>query len=74
MTRAFISMIKFDFISALNYNRLSVPLFIGVFIYCVLLIVDLVSSKDTTEKYLRLISNKYMFLVYFVAVALNYII
>lgn len=45
MTRAFISILQLDFISAVNYNLLSIPLFIGIVTYCLFLLTDIIFDK-----------------------------
>ncbi|MCI8332869.1 MAG: DUF2752 domain-containing protein [Clostridiales bacterium] len=65
MTRAFISILQLDFTAATRYHALSVPLFIGIGVYCLLLLIDILFDKQfviTMEKYL---AKKYMYMVYF---------
>lgn len=66
MTRAFISILHFDFIAAVNYNRLSVPLFFSIVFYCILFIVDILFSKEFVIKFEKILSQKYMYPVYFI--------
>lgn len=64
MTRAFISILKLDFTSAFYYNALSIPLFFGIFIYTLFLIIDIVFSKNLLYGFEKILSKKIMFVVY----------
>ncbi|MCI8589394.1 MAG: DUF2752 domain-containing protein [Clostridiales bacterium] len=71
MTRAFISILQLNFTAAARYNRLSIPLFIGVSTYCLFLLVDILFGTKlviTMEKYL---TKKYMYMVYFLILIIN---
>lgn len=64
MTRGFISVLNGDFKAAYEYNVLSIPLFICIFVYCVLSLIDFFFDKNyiyTIEKYL---AKKCMYFVY----------
>ena len=66
MTRGFISILNFDFITAIKYNVLSVPLFIGIALYSIFSLIDVFLDKNyiyIIEKYL---AEKYMFLIYII--------
>ena len=64
MTRGFISILNFDFKSAFEYNVLSVPLFIGISFYCLFAVIDVVFDRDLIIDLEKLLSKKYMFLIY----------
>ena len=64
MTRAFVAILRGDFFSAVRYNILSVPLFIGIALYCVFSITDILFRRDFVWKIENQLSKKYMFLVY----------
>ncbi len=64
MTRAFISIISFDYISAIKYNVLSIPLFIGIFLYCLVLFIDIIFAKNMIKSVEKQLSKKYMYIVY----------
>lgn len=66
MTRAFICILKFDFISAINYNVLSLPLFFGIVIYLITFFFDILLGKDNVEKMEMLLSKKYMYIIYII--------
>lgn len=74
MTRAFISILQFDFISAVHYNLLSVPLFIGIAIYCLLLLADIILDKNLVILTEKILSRKYMYIIYAVALILSTVI
>ncbi len=65
MTRAFISILKFDFPSAFMYNPLSVPIFIGVAVYSVCAITDVLFDKNYVANIEKQLIKKYMLLIYF---------
>ena len=74
MTRAFISILQFDFISAVNYNLLSIPLFIGIAIYCLFLLIDLIFDKNLVVATEKLLSKRYMYIIYFSVLVLDAVI
>lgn len=71
MTRAFISILKFDFKSAIEYNVLSVPLFFGICIYLFIFVSDILLSKNNIEKIDVFLSRKYMLAVYLMILLLS---
>ena len=64
MTRAFMAISRFDFSTAWDYNVMAIPLFLGIVIYCGLLAVDIFSGKGLTEKFEKILFNKYICIVY----------
>ena len=64
LTRAFICILEFDFITATKYNVLSVPLFVGIVVYIGLLLVDILVGKNFTKTVDKFLSKKYMFVIY----------
>ncbi len=64
MSRAFLALIKLDFISAIKYNVLSIPLLIGIIIYCVLLTLGIIFNQNYIEKFEKLLSMKYLWFIY----------
>lgn len=64
MTRAFISIISFDYISAIKYNVLSIPIFIGIFMYCTALFLDIIFAKNMINSIEKQLSKKYMYIIY----------
>ncbi len=66
MTRAFISILHLDFVSAFKYNVLSIPLFFAIALYCFILVVDILFSKNFVEVFEKQLSKKYMYIFYIV--------
>lgn len=74
MTRAFASILKMDFLTAVKYNVLSIPLFIFILLYCVLAIIDFLLEKSFIEIIEIQLSKKYMFIIYAILLVGSYII
>ena len=66
MTRAFISILQFNFNDALNYNMMSIPLFLGIVFYNMLLLMDIFFGKEFVTKLEKILAKKYMYTVYFI--------
>lgn len=64
MTRGFKAILEFDFKAAYGYNALSIPLFAGIFVYCLLAIADVVFDKNSIFIIERQLSKKYMYFLY----------
>ena len=64
MTRGFISILNLDFITAFEYNVLSIPLFVAIFLYCIFSLIDFFLNKDYVYIIEKQLSKKYMYLVY----------
>lgn len=60
LTRAFLAIFNFDFISAIKYNIISIPLFIFILFTNILLIYDIILNKKKTEKFLNKLSKYYI--------------
>lgn len=71
MTRGFISVLNFDFKSALKYNVLSVPLFICTALYFALAAADIVFGKNYIYSIEKQLAKKYMFPIYFMILILS---
>jgi len=63
LTRAFKSIYNFNFIEAINYNILSIPIFIIGIVICFGLIIDIIRNKNTTITNIFKYSKKYYFVV-----------
>ena len=66
MTRAFRALLLFDFCSAAEHNVLSIPLFVGTVIYILLGLADIIFDKEYIRKFEKILSNKYMYVLYLV--------
>lgn len=64
LTRGFICILELDFKKATQYNVLSIPLFIGILLYMMLVFIDIIFSKDYVEWLEKILSKKYMLAVY----------
>lgn len=64
LTRGFICILELDFKKATQYNILSIPLFIGISLYMMLVFVDIIFSKDYVTLLEKILSKKYMLAVY----------
>lgn len=71
MGRAFFSIMRFDFFSAINYNILSIPLFIFIVIFSIGIVIDIIKGTkvtlNATEQFL-----KKNFLVIIILIAISY--
>ncbi len=74
MTRAFISILQLDFISAVNYNLLSIRLFIGIVTYCLFLLTDIIFDKKLIVIIEKILSKRYMYIIYFSVLILSAVI
>ncbi len=70
MTRAFISIIKLDFVSAFQYNITSIPLFLGILIYCVLCFMDFFKKTNYLSLFENFLLKKFMFVLYIILLSL----
>ena len=64
LTRGFICILNLNFISAIKYNVLSIPLFLGIFVYLLIFFFDILLSKNNIEKVEKFMSKKYMCVLY----------
>ena len=67
LTRAFISILNFDFVSAIKYNIISIPLFIFLLVLNILLLYDIIFNKNKSWKLIEKVS-KYYFVIIFLLV------
>ncbi len=74
LTRGFISILHLDFKSACEYNILSIPLFISIFLYSVLSIVDFIFNTNHIEKIETQLAKKYMYILYVAILATSSIL
>lgn len=59
LTRGFIAILHFDFSAATQYNLLSIPLFIGILVYGVLCIVDIIFDFNNIERLERMLGRTF---------------
>ena len=63
LTRGFLAILRFDFKAALYHNVLSLPLFIGIVIYAVLCITDILLNRNDLEKAEQYCKKKHMLIL-----------
>ncbi len=66
LTRGFISILKLDFKAATQYNVLSIPLFIGIVIYGLLCVSDILRNRNDVERIEEQCKKKYMLAVFLI--------
>ena len=66
MTRGFISILNFDFKTAFEYNVLSIPLFVGIALYCIFSLIDFFLDKNYIYIIEKQLARKYMYLIYII--------
>ena len=64
LTRGFVSILHFDFRSAIKYNILSVPLFFAIALYCAFAVIDFLWDKNFIKIVEKQLAKRYMFFVY----------
>lgn len=75
MTRAFISIIFFNFKKAFLYNILSIPLFLFIVISSFMLIYEIIKNKfNYITRLLKILSNKYVIIVLLFLLIISFII
>jgi len=64
LTRAFISILNLDFISAIKYNILSIGLFVFLVVFVIFLIKDIIlNSNKTLESIIKFFQHNYIFII-----------
>lgn len=74
LTRAFKSILSFDFITATKYNVLSIPLFICMIIFIFSIIKDIALNKETTIVFLNNIFKRHcviLLIIIFITMIIN---
>lgn len=74
MSRAFLSILKFDFSKALQYNFLSIPLFFGIILYVVFLFADLLFFTNLRKKLAALLSHPLSLTLYIILILTKFIL
>ena len=73
LTRGFIAILHFDFCKATEYNVLSIPLFISVFMYVLFSFTDIIFDKNYIEAIESQLLKKYMYVLYVGILIIAYI-
>ena len=71
LTRAFIAILHFDLKTALHYHVLSIPLFLGIIVYAILCLTDILFERNDLLRLSRIATRKYMFILYVAILALS---
>ncbi len=71
MTRGFIAILQLDFISAFQYNPLSIPVFVGIIVYAFCSVADSLLDKDYVLKMEILLTKTSMFFIYVIFLAVS---
>lgn len=66
LTRSFRCILNFDFIEAIKYNILGIPLFICSIIFSIMLIFDIIKNNDIGIKSIMKIFNNYYLIIIFI--------
>ncbi len=75
MTRAFHSILNFNFRDAFCYNILSIPLFIFIVSSFIILIYEaLVGKFEYVPKLLKFLSNKLILIIIFISIFISFVI
>ena len=73
MTRGFMAILNFDFKTAYEYNVLSVPIFLGIAMYAVFAIIDIIFDKNYVYVIENKLSKKYMYFIYAIILIISVI-
>ncbi len=64
LTRSFRAILNLDFISAIKYNILGIPLFIFCFLFIIFLIKDIIINSNATIKIInKFLSKNYIYII-----------
>ena len=74
LTRGFIAILELDFKKAFEYNVMSLPLFLGIFSYCIVCFWDIVFHREYVVKIEEQLSKKYMYAIYVVILIISSIL
>lgn len=69
LTRGFRALFKGDIVSAFSYNILTIPIFLFLVILVILFIIDILSNRDFTSKYLLFFTKYYYILIILVIIS-----
>ena len=65
LTRGFIAILRLDFIAAVRYHVLSVPLFLGIVVYAILCFTDIFFERNDLGYMSEIFGRKRMLVLYF---------
>lgn len=64
LTHGFLAILRLDIHSAIEYNIMSVPIFVGIAAYSLLAVIDVVFRKDFVYLIEKQLGKRYMFIFY----------
>ena len=59
LTRSFRCILNFDFIEAIKYNILGIPLFVSFIVFSIMLIFDIIKNSNTSIKVIMNVFKNY---------------
>lgn len=71
LTHAFICIFQLDFVTAIKYNVLSVPLFFSIILYLLVYFFDIILCKNNIEKIETFLAKKWMYPIYLLILFLS---
>ena len=71
LTRGFIAILHLDFKTALHHHVLSIPIFIGITMYAILCISDILFDRNDIEHIENILQKKYMFVLYIIIIIIS---
>lgn len=63
LTRGFIAILRLDLAAAVRYHVLSIPLFIGILLYSIGCVTDIIFDRNDIEKIERYCTKKHMLII-----------
>ncbi len=71
LTRGFVAIIHLNFKAATKYHVLSIPLFVGILVYAILCISDILFDRNDLEHISDRFRKKYMLIIYLIILAVS---
>lgn len=68
LTRSFRCILNFDFIEAIKYNILGIPLFVSFIVFSIMLIFDIIKNSNTSIKVIMNIFKNYYLIIIFILI------
>lgn len=69
LTRGFRALLNGDVITAFHYNILTIPMFLFLFIFCILFILDYIKKSNYSLCFLFIFKNNYLFVLLLVFIS-----
>ena len=68
LTRSFRCILNFDFIEAIKYNILGIPLFVSFIVFSIMLIFDIIKNSNTSIKAIMNVFKNYYLIIIFILI------